>query len=239
MFGDVFNSSDVTDKRFYGVYRGIVVDSNDPKGRGRVKLKVPQILGNAVTGWAWSVTGSIVSAKLPYATLTNNTQDTNIANQVNLVLYDTLEDSGGGVYFEGSKVYAPQNGDYLVNFSPQFSSSTSTNVQADVWLRVNGTDVPRSATRVTMQGNPNEVVITIPFIIDLKAGDYFEVAWSSASTAVTLKPFTNLTNPVRPDIPSVITTISMIGNYTPSIGTGVWVMFEGGDPNFPLWIGAF
>jgi hypothetical protein len=25
----------------------------------------------------------------------------------------------------------------------------------------------------------------------------------------------------------------------PEIGQGVWVMFEGGDPNFPVWLGVF
>jgi hypothetical protein len=25
----------------------------------------------------------------------------------------------------------------------------------------------------------------------------------------------------------------------PAIGQGVWVMFEGGDPAFPLWVGTF
>jgi hypothetical protein len=25
----------------------------------------------------------------------------------------------------------------------------------------------------------------------------------------------------------------------PNIGQGVWVMFEGGDPNFPLWVGVY
>jgi hypothetical protein len=26
---------------------------------------------------------------------------------------------------------------------------------------------------------------------------------------------------------------------SPSIGQGIWVMFEGGDPSFPMWIGVF
>ena len=25
----------------------------------------------------------------------------------------------------------------------------------------------------------------------------------------------------------------------PEIGQGVWAMFEGGDPNFPVWLGVF
>ena len=25
----------------------------------------------------------------------------------------------------------------------------------------------------------------------------------------------------------------------PTVGTGVWVMFEAGDPTYPVWIGTF
>ena len=43
------------DKKFYGIYRGIVVDNNDPDELLRIKLQVPQILGNASTNWAWGI----------------------------------------------------------------------------------------------------------------------------------------------------------------------------------------
>jgi uncharacterized protein involved in type VI secretion and phage assembly len=39
--------------RFYGKYRGIVVDNQDPSKLGRLKLRVPSVLGkDVVTGWA-------------------------------------------------------------------------------------------------------------------------------------------------------------------------------------------
>jgi hypothetical protein len=40
-------------RRFPGVYRGIVVDKLDPLNKGRLKLKVPQVFLDATTGWAW------------------------------------------------------------------------------------------------------------------------------------------------------------------------------------------
>ena len=39
--------------RFFGKYRGFVVDNADPEQVGRLKLRVPSVLGNEiVTGWA-------------------------------------------------------------------------------------------------------------------------------------------------------------------------------------------
>lgn len=38
--------------KYYGKYRGFVVDNSDPEQLGRVKLRVPSILGDSVTGWA-------------------------------------------------------------------------------------------------------------------------------------------------------------------------------------------
>jgi hypothetical protein len=40
------------DKRFYGLYQGICIDNSDPDGAYKIKLQVPQVLGQAVTNWA-------------------------------------------------------------------------------------------------------------------------------------------------------------------------------------------
>jgi uncharacterized protein involved in type VI secretion and phage assembly len=38
--------------RFFGKYRGLVVENEDPKGLGRIRAKVPEVLYNQLTGWA-------------------------------------------------------------------------------------------------------------------------------------------------------------------------------------------
>jgi hypothetical protein len=50
------------DKRFYGIYQGLVVDNQDPEGRGRVTVQVPQVTGQAVTDWVDVCnTGGVIS----------------------------------------------------------------------------------------------------------------------------------------------------------------------------------
>jgi len=40
-------------QRLYGIYRGIVFSNDDPLGKRRVKLQIPQVLFEQVTDWAW------------------------------------------------------------------------------------------------------------------------------------------------------------------------------------------
>lgn len=48
-----------------GVYRGIVTADNDPESLLRVKVRVPQVLGNAETNWAWPVVPNLVGVETP------------------------------------------------------------------------------------------------------------------------------------------------------------------------------
>jgi len=44
---------DRVERRFYGKYRGVVVDNQDPSRLGRLRVRVPSVLGpDVVTGWA-------------------------------------------------------------------------------------------------------------------------------------------------------------------------------------------
>ena len=42
--------------RFYGKYRGLVLNNQDPSNLGRLQATVPEVLGEIPTGWAIPVT---------------------------------------------------------------------------------------------------------------------------------------------------------------------------------------
>lgn len=52
-------------KKAYGLYRGVVANNLDPKQKGRLKIKVPQLLANETTEWAWPAELSNVKIDVP------------------------------------------------------------------------------------------------------------------------------------------------------------------------------
>lgn len=52
-------------ERFYGLYRGSVYNVKDPLNQRRLRLLVPQVLGEAATEWAWPVDSSGSHQALP------------------------------------------------------------------------------------------------------------------------------------------------------------------------------
>lgn len=58
MIKDIYGNT-----RFYGIYRGVVFSTDDPLGKNRIRVKVPQILADIPTQWAWPV--GIVGSAIP------------------------------------------------------------------------------------------------------------------------------------------------------------------------------
>lgn len=50
---------------FFGLYRGNVYSNKDPLKQGRLRLRVPQILADQITDWAWGITDSSVDFEIP------------------------------------------------------------------------------------------------------------------------------------------------------------------------------
>ncbi|MCL2643840.1 MAG: phage baseplate assembly protein V [Betaproteobacteria bacterium] len=52
MAEEISRISGLLNERRYGKYRAFVIDNKDPEKRGRVRLLIPSVLGDAETGWA-------------------------------------------------------------------------------------------------------------------------------------------------------------------------------------------
>jgi hypothetical protein len=95
---------------------------------------------------------------------------------------------------------------YNIQFSAQFINTGGGAHRAWVWLRKNGTNVPDSATVLRFQGNNTEDVAAWNFLLQMNAGDYFELMWEVDNTGVSLHA--DPATAIHPAIPSIILTVT-------------------------------
>lgn len=105
-----------------------------------------------------------------------------------------------------SRVYVDTHNVYNIQFSAQFVNTAGGAHSVWVWLRKNGTDVANSATTLRLQGNNAETVAAWNFLLDMNAGDYFELMWEVSDLAVAL--LADPASAVHPAIPSIILTVT-------------------------------
>lgn len=109
-----------------------------------------------------------------------------------------------------SRVYVDNTANYNIQFSLQLTSASAAAKDVSIWLRVNGVDVPGSATIITLTGNNVNTVAAWNFVVNLTAGDYFELVWSADNTNVTIRSVA--ATAFRPAVPGVILTVtSLVG----------------------------
>jgi len=225
----------LSENKFYGLYRGVVADSDDPLELGRVKLYIPQILGEAVTDWAWPLNGSINQIKWPYGTFYTTADQAIGVNTATVINGSWVEADSNKTYLDGSRIYVQESGDYFVQFSAMFIKTNASSGTASMWYRKNGVDIPYSNTKITLAGNNSEITMTVSLIVDLDAGDYIQFVASASNTNTFISADSA---GVGPAVPGIIATLNLIGKYKPRPNTPAWAMFEGGDPNFPVWVGV-
>ena len=82
-----------------------------------------------------------------------------------------------------SRLIVEEAGQFSVTYSMQMASSSASTVRMWFWVRVNGTDIPKSAMENTLHQNGSTLVVTKSAILQLSAGDYIEVMWATDSTS--------------------------------------------------------
>tara|TARA_R110000764_G_scaffold56525_1_gene123137 strand:+ start:2426 stop:3079 length:654 start_codon:yes stop_codon:yes gene_type:complete len=82
-----------------------------------------------------------------------------------------------------SRLVVSEGGEYVVNFSAQISSTSSSTVSFWFWPRVNGSDVAGSTMVNALHQNGATLVVSRSAILNLTAGDYLEAMWAVDSTS--------------------------------------------------------
>lgn len=163
------------------------------------------------------------TATAPYGEFSKNTDQLAPSSGNTAVVDWTTEHEVNGVYLDGvnkSRIYVRNDGIYKVLFSLQLANANNDAEYADVWFRVNGTDIADSGKRFGLParkstGVPSHLTGTSSHVLDLTGGDYIEIAGSTSSTDVSLEHFASTTTPyTRPAIPSAQISITYIAPFS-------------------------
>lgn len=154
-----------------------------------------------------------VNAPVPHGSFYDTTTQTNpVANAVNLMKVNSVYDSDDGTQYavkkDTTRIYVTQTGVYNIQFSAQIDKVGGGADIIYIWIRVNGINVPNSATKVVISGPNDEKVAAWNWVLTLADGDYFEIAWQSPDLDTVLLAEAATGN--IPEIPSVIITVTWV-----------------------------
>ena len=135
------------------------------------------------------------------------TQTATVINTATAITFNTT-DLSNGVFIGSptSRIIVDSEGIYNFDTSFQLDKTSGGTAEFYFWFRLNGTDVPESASQIRIQGNDAEIFSSINYFFDLKAGDYIEMMFSTTSLDVEL--LSVVATPPVPAIPSIILTVA-------------------------------
>jgi len=167
---------------------------------------------NNVLRLFFNQTTNLINSPTAHASYFDTTTQTNpVADAVNLFAYNSVVTQQAvtrGV--PTSRIYVAQTGIYNFQFSAQLDKTGGAASAVYIWPRVNGVNLPDSATKIVIDGPNNEIVAAWNFVLVMQANDYFELAWQSSDTDVVLREEAASGN--IPEIPSIILTVTWVSN---------------------------
>ena len=158
----------------------------------------------------------------PYGTFEQRADITFATANTPQVLTLTEDEYTIGMSLASNQITVDYAGIYDLDVSALFVNTAVQIHEAYLWVRVNGTDVPHSATKFSVVeshgGVDGYMPISINHPLELNANDYVEVVGAVDNTGIYLENYTAQTTPfVRPAIPALMVNLQMID---PSQTTG-------------------
>ena len=125
-----------------------------------------------------------------------------------VVFATTVVAYGVSIGSPASRIVVEDTGVYDFQFSAQCDKTAGGDAVIYFWPRINGTNVPDSASFFRLKGNDAELVPSWNFTLPMTAGQYFELMWSTSDTSTQLLAASAVS--IWPGIPSVILTVNEV-----------------------------
>lgn len=190
------------------IIRG-VAPPNLPSAPREYEQRYQDQFANVLKLFFNSVTSEI-NAPVGHASYYETKSLTNpVPGAVNLFTFDTVvSEFQIQLGSPPSKIYVANTGLYNIQFSAQLDKAGGAASEVFIWPRINGQNVPYSASKAVIDGPNAEMVPSWNFLLPMSSGDYFELAWESIDANVIMlatAPTGNI-----PGIPSIILTMTYV-----------------------------
>ena len=169
--------------------------------------------GVVKVGTGLSVTSGVVSAGtgiLNYGFFTDGTQTNPVADTVNTVTFANTGPANGISIVGGTQITVVNAGTYTKIFTLIVNKTSGGTSSMSVWLRLNGTDVAGSRQDLELINTLSQIFTSGNYTLNIPAGGYIEMCWSSADTTVQLAAVPAAVTPTRPTGDSVKLTLTRI-----------------------------
>jgi len=163
---------------------------------------------------------SITTGAIPFNAITNRAigqfeshvdQTATSANVAYVVQMNNAADFNSGITIASStNVTVAATGIYSVNASIQFANSDSTNHNSTFWFRKDGTNIPNSASIISVPkvADGGKTLAQVTIFESMTISSYVQLVWSVNNVAVTLD-YSSATA-TAPEVPSVIFNMQRI-----------------------------
>lgn len=145
-------------------------------------------------------------------------------NTPTIVKWNTLDSGSGFTLNANNSATATYAGVYKIDYSLEYANTNNAQHDVDIWLRINGVDVPGSTSKVTIPARKSAGVfgyaLAVSFVMfTLDANDVIELYWatdkafivSPAADGVYMEYKAAQTSPfAHPSIPSAVGTITFV-----------------------------
>jgi hypothetical protein len=170
-------------------------------------------LQNALTELTGNTGGRYLA--FPYGAFSDFTDQTTTVNTATLVALSTTDFSNAVSLKTGSKITAEYAGIYNLQFSVQLQNLDNAPQDVFIWLKQNGTDIVGSTGLVGMParksaGVPFHDIKGWNYFLNMNAGDYVQIYWSTTNVDVTIQTYPASGTPTKPSTASVVATLSFV-----------------------------
>ena len=151
----------------------------------------------------------------PYGAFSDFTDQTTTVNTATLMALDTVDFSSGVSLATNSKITVEYAGIYNLQFSVQLQNLDNAPQDVFIWLKQNGADITGSTGLVGMParksaGVPFHDIKGWNYFLNMNAGDYVQIYWSTTNVDVTIQTYPASGTPTKPSTASVVATLSFV-----------------------------